>query len=80
MILYPQCLCRDLHEITKDQIRRSAETARVPVSPLWKIVTETAERTAESWKTLEHREALSKEIRGAIEKQIHGVAVAVMKQ
>jgi hypothetical protein len=29
---------------------------------------------------LEHREALSKEIRGAIEKQILGVAAAVMKQ
>jgi serine/threonine-protein kinase HipA len=71
---------RDLHEITKDQIRRFAEAARIPVSPLWKIVTETTERTAESWKTLEHREALSKEIREAIEKQILGVAAAVMKQ
>lgn len=71
---------RDLHEITKDQIRRFAEAARIPVSPLWKIVTETAERTAESWKTLEQREALSKEIRGAIEKQIFGVAAAVTKQ
>jgi len=71
---------RDLHEITKDQIRRFAETARIPVSPLWKIVTETTERTAESWKTLEHRDALPKEIRAAIEKQILGVAMAVKKQ
>jgi serine/threonine-protein kinase HipA len=71
---------RDLHEITKDQIRRFAEAARIPVSPLWSIVTETTERTAESWKTLDHREALPKEIRGAIEKQIFGVAAAVMKQ
>lgn len=43
---------RDLHEITKDRIRRFAEVARIPVSPLWKIVTETAERTAENWKRL----------------------------
>jgi serine/threonine-protein kinase HipA len=71
---------RDIHEITKDQIRRFAEAARIPVSPLWKIVTETTERTAESWKTLEQREALSKEIRTAIEKQILGVAAAVTKQ
>jgi serine/threonine-protein kinase HipA len=26
-----------LHEITKDQIRRFAGTARIPVSPLWEI-------------------------------------------
>jgi serine/threonine-protein kinase HipA len=71
---------RDLHEITKEQIRRFAETARIPVSPLWKIVTETTERTAESWKTLENRDALPKGIRTAIEKQILGVAIAVTKQ
>jgi len=71
---------RDLHEITKEQIRRFAETARIPVSPLWKIVTETTERTAESWKTLEHRDALPEGIRIAIEKQILGVAIAVTKQ
>ncbi len=71
---------RGLHEITKDQVRRFAEAARIPVSPLWKIVTETAERTAESWKTLEHRDALPKGIRAAIEKQILGVAMAVEKQ
>ena len=71
---------RDLHEITKDQIRRFAEAARIPVSPLWKIVTDTTERTAENWKTLEHRDALPKEIRKAIEKQILGVAAAVKKE
>jgi|HubBroStandDraft_6_1064221.scaffolds.fasta_scaffold283189_3 HipA-like protein len=71
---------RDLHQITKDQVRRFAEAARIPVSPLWKIVTETVERTSESWKTLEHRDALPKGIRSAIEKQILGVTMAVQKQ
>jgi len=71
---------RDLHEIKKDQIRRFAEAARIPVSPIWKIVTETAERTAENWKSLEHRDALPKKIREAIERQILGVAAAVRKQ
>ena len=71
---------RDLHKITKDQIRRFAEAARIPVSPLWKIVTDTTERTAENWKTLEHRDALPKEIREAIEKQILDVAAAVKKE
>jgi serine/threonine-protein kinase HipA len=67
---------RNLGEITKDQIRRFADTARIPVSPLWEIVTETVERTAENWKTLEQREALPREIRAAIEKQILRVAAA----
>ncbi len=67
---------RDIGEITKDQIRRFADTARIPVSPLWKIVIETAERTAENWKTLEHRDALPNGIRAAIEKQILKVAAA----
>ena len=71
---------RDLHAITKDQIRRFAEAARIPASPLWNIVTETTERTVENWKSLEHREALPKEIGQAIEKQIFGVAAAVHKQ
>jgi serine/threonine-protein kinase HipA len=65
---------RDLGGITKDQIRRFADTARIPVSPIWEIVTETAERTVENWKTLEQRDALPKEIRAAIEKQISKVA------
>jgi serine/threonine-protein kinase HipA len=65
---------RDMGEITKDQIRRFADTARIPVSPLWEIVTETAERTVANWKTLEHRDALPKEFRAAIEKQIFKVA------
>jgi hypothetical protein len=50
------------------------------VSSLWKIVTETTERTAENWKTHEHSEALPKKIREAIAKQILGVAAAVKKQ
>ncbi|MGB2628727.1 MAG: HipA domain-containing protein [Candidatus Acidiferrum sp.] len=65
---------REIGEITKDQIRRFAETARIPASPLWEIVIETAERTAQNWKTLEHRDALPDGIRAAIAKQILRVA------
>ncbi|SRR6266566_1580482 len=71
---------RDRHAITKDQIRRFADAARIPVSPLWNVVTETTERTAENWKALEQRDALPKEMRQAIEKQILGLAAAVKKQ
>jgi hypothetical protein len=38
---------------------------------------ETAERTAESWKTLEQADALSKELKVLIGRQILGVAASV---
>jgi len=68
---------RSLSEITPDQMRRFADTARIPASPLWKIAVETAERTAESWKTLEQADALPKDLKDAIGKQIQGVAARI---
>jgi serine/threonine-protein kinase HipA len=68
---------RSLSEITPDQMRRFADTARIPVSPLWKIAVETAERTAESWKTLEQADVLPKELKDSIGRQIQGVAARV---
>jgi serine/threonine-protein kinase HipA len=65
---------RSLSEITPDQMRRFADTARIPTSPLWQIAVETAERTAESWKTLEQADLLPKEMRASIEKQILMIA------
>jgi serine/threonine-protein kinase HipA len=71
---------RDIGGITKDQVRRFAETARIPVSPLWGIVTETTDRTVQSWKQLDERDAIATDIRVAIEKQILRVAVSVAKE
>ena len=68
---------RSLSEITPDQMRRFADTARIPASPLWKIAVETAERTAESWKTLEQADVLPKELKDSIGRQIQGVAARV---
>ena len=68
---------RSLSEITPDQMRRFADTARIPASPLWKIAVETAERTADSWKALEYADALPKELKDSIGKQILGVAASV---
>ena len=65
---------RSLAEITADQMRRFAETARIPASPLWQITIETAERTVAEWKTLEHTDLLPKDMRAAIERQILTVA------
>jgi hypothetical protein len=60
-------------------MRRFADTARIPVSPLWKVAVETAERTAESWKTLEHADALPQDLKDAVGKQIHSVAQTVAR-
>ena len=68
---------RSLSEITPEQMRRFADTARIPASPLWKIAVETAERTAESWKTLEQADVLPKDLRESIGKQILSVAASI---
>jgi len=65
---------RSLNEITTDQMRSFADTARIPASPLWQIAVETAERTVASWRTLEQADLLPKEMRASIEKQILTVA------
>lgn len=68
---------RSLSEITQDQMRRFADTARIPASQLWQIAVDTAGRTAEAWKTLEQADLLPKDLRASIEKQILGVAATV---
>lgn len=66
-----------LSEITKDQMRRFANTARIPVSPLWRIAVETAERVAESWKTLACTDILPKDQKDSIGKHILGVSAGI---
>ncbi len=68
---------RSLSEITPDQMRRFADGARIPASPLWQIAVETAGRTAAAWKGLEQADLLPKDLRNAIEKQIDTVAATV---
>lgn len=70
---------RSLSEITPDQLRRFADAARIPASPLWKIAVEIAERTAESWKTLEQADTLPKDLKSDIDKQILSVAKMVTR-
>jgi serine/threonine-protein kinase HipA len=68
---------RSLSEITPDQMRHFHDAARIPASPLWQLATETAQRTAESWKNLEQADVLPKELGASIEKQILAIAAAV---
>jgi serine/threonine-protein kinase HipA len=68
---------KSLSEITPDQLRRFADAARIPTSPLWQIAAETAERTVAEWKTLEQKDLLPKDMSASIEKHIHAVAATV---
>jgi serine/threonine-protein kinase HipA len=68
---------KSLAEITTDQLRRFADTARIPATPLWKITVETAERAVAAWKTLEQKDLLPKDMRASIEKQILRVAATI---
>jgi serine/threonine-protein kinase HipA len=65
---------RSMSEISPDQIRRFADTARLPMSPVAQLVMETVERTAAAWKALEEKELLSGDMKKAIENQIQTVA------
>jgi serine/threonine-protein kinase HipA len=62
---------RSLNQITVDQVRRFADRARLPASPVWEIVREMVERTAAAWKTLDQKDILPSKMRKAIDRQIH---------
>jgi len=68
---------RSLAGITKDQMRRFADAARIPASPLWPIAVETAARTVTEWERLEHTDLLPMEMRASIGKQILAVATTL---
>lgn len=70
---------RSLHEITIEQVRRFADTAGLPVHPVWRIVDETIERTVEAWKGLEEKEILPPPVRAAVGDHITVVAASVVR-
>ena len=54
---------RSLTEITTDQVRRFADTARLPASPMWPIVTEMTDRTVAAWEKLGEKDLLPEKMR-----------------
>jgi serine/threonine-protein kinase HipA len=66
---------RSLQEIRPEQLRRFADTAGLPVSPMSRLVAETVERTVEAWRALEEKDLLPADLREAIDRQINTVAV-----
>lgn len=61
---------KGLDAITSEQLRRFADTARLPVKPLLDIVHDTLERTKQAWKGLEQRQLLPANIHKVIDEQI----------
>jgi len=68
---------RSLTAISTDQVRRFADTGRLPVSPLWPMVADIADRTVAEWRRLPEKEMLSEKVRKAIGDQILTVAKSV---
>jgi serine/threonine-protein kinase HipA len=66
---------RNLDGITKDQIRRFADRARLPVSTVWEIVPETVARTIEAWRRLQEADVLPADLRRQIDRQIETAAL-----
>lgn len=67
---------RSLAGVTRDQLRRFADTAHLPVSPLSEIAAETAQRTVEAWGQIAERESLPLDLRPKIDRQIETAARA----
>jgi serine/threonine-protein kinase HipA len=68
---------RSLSEISTDQVRRFADTARLPASPLWPIVTDMTDRTVSAWENLDQKNLMPEDVRMAIGEQIMTVAKSV---
>lgn len=69
---------RSLAEIDPEQVRRFADTARLPASPLWKLVIEVKDRTVVAWEQLSEKDLLPENMRKTIDGHIHSVAKSIM--
>lgn len=70
---------RALNEINLDQIRRFADKAGLPVTPIARIVLETIERTTEAWRSLDSRSLLPPHILKTIGAQIEVCGAATVR-
>ncbi len=68
---------KDISAISQDQIRRFADTARLAVSPLWRLVQETSEKTVTAWKSLPEKALIPAKIRKAIDEHMAKVAHSI---
>lgn len=69
----------EMDSVTPTQLRRFAETARLPYYPLVQLVKDTVESTAESWRTLDAKSLLPPEVHAAIHAQIESASLQTSK-
>lgn len=68
---------KNLHTITRGQVRRFADTAGLAPAPLWSIVEEVVETIPAAWRAHEPRAALRGQLDEAIDRHVSAVAAAV---
>jgi serine/threonine-protein kinase HipA len=61
---------KSLEGVTVDQVRRFADTARLPMKPVVDIVRDTVEKTQSAWKELPQKDLLPHDILNVIDGQI----------
>jgi hypothetical protein len=61
---------KSLEGVTVDQVRRFADTARLPMKPVMDIVRDTVEKTQRRWKELPQKDLLPYDILRVIDGQI----------
>ena len=65
---------KDIHGITREQIRRFADKAGLAVGPLWRVVQETVDATVEAWRGHDAKAMLPDDIRTSLDRHLTGAA------
>ena len=65
---------KDIHGITREQIRRFADKAGLAVGPLWRVVQETVDATVEAWRRHDAKAMLPDDIRTSLDRHLIGAA------
>ncbi len=69
---------KDMHGVTREQTRRFADRAGLAVGPLWRLVRETVDATADAWRRHEERAILPDEIHDALDRHLNGAAARTL--
>lgn len=65
--------------VTPDQVRRLADSARLPLAPLWRTVKQTCEATGDAWGRLAEKELLTGNVVGVVSSQVDGCVARTAK-
>ena len=68
---------KNIHGVTRTQVRRLADAAGLAVNPLWRIARETADQTVAAWRAHDAREVLSRKVRTAVGRHLERAAAHI---